>query len=125
MHFFTALQGFQSVLFLPELARFTFHFFFKICFRYTNALGGVWVVLVLLFCYILIEVLRVSSSTWLSIWTKQGTTKEHEPTFYNIIYTLLSFGQVLSLIVKDIINSRQFQILNCLVRNIFVRCLKI
>ncbi|KAL5715506.1 Canalicular multispecific organic anion transporter 1 [Ranunculus cassubicifolius] len=63
--------------------------------RYTSALGGLWVVLVLFSCYILTEVLRVSSSTWLSIWTDQSTPKSHGRTFYNLVYASLSFGMVL------------------------------
>ncbi|KAK9088503.1 hypothetical protein Scep_027585 [Stephania cephalantha] len=67
----------------------------KVLMRYKNALGGLWVVLVLLMCYISTEALRVSSSTWLSIWTDQSTLKTHGPGFYNLVYALLSFGQVL------------------------------
>ncbi|KAF5194274.1 Abc transporter c family member 2-like [Thalictrum thalictroides] len=63
--------------------------------RYTNALGGLWVVLILLSCYILTEVLRVCSSTWLSAWTDQSTPKTHGPGFYNLVYALLSFGMVM------------------------------
>lgn len=67
----------------------------KVLSRYKNALGGIWVVSVLFFCYALTEVLRISSSTWLSVWTDQGSTKIHGPGYYNLIYGLLSFGQVL------------------------------
>lgn len=49
---------------------------------------------ILFSCYVLTEVLRVSSSTWLSYWTDQGNSKEHGPAYYNLIYALLSFGQV-------------------------------
>ncbi|ERM99159.1 ABC transporter C family member 2 [Amborella trichopoda] len=63
--------------------------------RYKNALGGLWVVIVLCSCYVLTEVLRVSSSTWLSIWTDQSSAKTHGAGFYNLVYMLLSFGQVL------------------------------
>lgn len=62
--------------------------------RYKDALGGLWVVLILLLCYFLTETLRVSSSTWLSYWTDQSSLKTHGPLFYNTIYSLLSFGQV-------------------------------
>ncbi|KAE8709270.1 ABC transporter C family member 2 [Hibiscus syriacus] len=61
---------------------------------YKNALGGFWVVMVLFMCYILTEVLRVSSSTWLSSWTDQSTTKTHGPGYYNLVYSILSLGQV-------------------------------
>jgi len=37
--------------------------------RYNNALGGFWVVLILFGCYIAMETLQISSSTWLSHWT--------------------------------------------------------
>ncbi|KAK6150130.1 hypothetical protein DH2020_017655 [Rehmannia glutinosa] len=64
--------------------------------RYKNALGGAWVVMILFMCYFLTEVLRVSSSTWLSYWTDQSSSSDrHGPLFYNTVYSLLSFGQVL------------------------------
>ncbi|PPD68207.1 hypothetical protein GOBAR_DD34916 [Gossypium barbadense] len=47
------------------------------------------------------EILRVSSSTWLSSWTDQSTTKMHGPGYYNLIYSLLSFGQVLVTLVNS------------------------
>ncbi|XP_074563219.1 ABC transporter C family member 2-like [Curcuma longa] len=67
----------------------------KVLTRYKNALGGLWVVTILFSCYTLTEVLRVSSSTWLSVWTDQSSPKDHGPGFYNLVYALLSFGQVL------------------------------
>jgi ABC-type multidrug transport system fused ATPase/permease subunit len=67
----------------------------KVLSRYKNALGGMWVVSILFFCYALTEVLRISSSTWLSIWTDQGSLKIHGAGYYNLIYGILSFGQVL------------------------------
>ncbi|KAF7840257.1 ABC transporter C family member 2-like [Senna tora] len=67
----------------------------KVLHRYQNALGGFWVVLVLFACYILTEVLRISSSTWLSHWTDQGASEHYNPGYYNLIYAALSFGQVL------------------------------
>ncbi|KAL9321009.1 hypothetical protein ACSQ67_012848 [Phaseolus vulgaris] len=63
--------------------------------RYKNALGGLWVVLILFGCYIATETLRISSSTWLSHWTDQSATEGYNPAFYNTIYAALSFGQVL------------------------------
>lgn len=63
-------------------------------FRYKNALGGAWVVLVLFGCYFSTEALRVSSSTWLSHWTDQSTVEGYNPGFYNLIYAALSFAQV-------------------------------
>ncbi|KAL8138386.1 LOW QUALITY PROTEIN: hypothetical protein V2J09_004387 [Rumex salicifolius] len=67
----------------------------NVLMRYKNALGGWWVVLILLTCYILTETLRVSSSTWLSYWTDQSVPKKYGAGFYNLVYALLSFGQVL------------------------------
>ncbi|KAJ4816006.1 multidrug resistance-associated protein 1 [Rhynchospora pubera] len=66
----------------------------KVLSRYKNALGGLWVVLILLFCYALTEALRISSSTWLSVWTDQSGPKDHSPGFYNLIYAVISFCQV-------------------------------
>ncbi|KAI3996328.1 hypothetical protein MKX01_026796 [Papaver californicum] len=51
--------------------------------------------MILFTCYVSTEVLRISSSTWLSAWTDQSTAKTHGPGFYNLVYALLSFGQVL------------------------------
>ncbi|KAI3958770.1 hypothetical protein MKX01_023446, partial [Papaver californicum] len=67
----------------------------NVLMRYKNALGGAWVVIILFTCYISTEVLRILSSTWLSAWTDQSTTKTHGSGFYNLVYALLSFGQVL------------------------------
>ncbi|XP_042486678.1 ABC transporter C family member 2-like [Macadamia integrifolia] len=63
--------------------------------RYKNALGGAWVVMILFFCYVSTEALRVSSSTWLSIWTDQSSSNRYGSGFYTLVYALLSFGQVL------------------------------
>ncbi|KAL8033751.1 hypothetical protein ABFX02_13G178300 [Erythranthe guttata] len=67
----------------------------NVLMRYKNAMGGLWVVMVLFTCYILTEILRVSSSTWLSFWTKQSTSASYGPGFYILVYAILSFGQVL------------------------------
>ncbi|KAJ7969064.1 ABC transporter C family member 2-like [Quillaja saponaria] len=66
----------------------------KVLIRYKDALGGIWVVMILLACYLLTEVFRVLSSTWLSVWTDQSTLMSYKPGFYILIYALLSFGQV-------------------------------
>ncbi|KAK3020240.1 hypothetical protein RJ639_045476, partial [Escallonia herrerae] len=66
----------------------------NILMRYKKALGGLWVVMILLICYTLTKVLRVLRSTWLSIWTK-SKTKSHTPGFYILVYAILSFGQVM------------------------------
>ncbi|WOK94771.1 ABC transporter C family member 2 [Canna indica] len=73
----------------------------KVLARYKNALGGMWVVLILFSCYALTEILRVSSSTWLSVWTDQSSTKNYGPGFYNLIYAVLSFGQVLVTLINS------------------------
>ncbi|KAL8214640.1 hypothetical protein R6Q57_004089 [Mikania cordata] len=67
----------------------------KVLSRYTGALGGLWVVLILFTCYISTEVLRISSSTWLSYWTEQSSTTTRGPGFFILIYAVLSLGQVL------------------------------
>ncbi|KAL3616846.1 Canalicular multispecific organic anion transporter 1 [Castilleja foliolosa] len=67
----------------------------KVLKRYKNALGGSWVVIILFACYISTEVLRISSSTWLSVWTKQSTSDNYGPGFYILVYAILSFSQVL------------------------------
>lgn len=52
-------------------------------------------VLILFMCYFLIEALRVGSSTWLSFWTDQSSSTRYSAGFYNLIYSLLSLGQVM------------------------------
>jgi ABC-type multidrug transport system fused ATPase/permease subunit len=67
---------------------------YKVLERYQAALGGYGVVGVLFLCYILAEVVRLSTSGWLSIWTDKTKPKTHNPLYYNGIYAGLSFGQV-------------------------------
>ncbi|CAN4101609.1 unnamed protein product [Withania somnifera] len=67
----------------------------NVLMRYKNALGGTWVVLILFMCYVLIESFRIGSSTWLSLWTDQSSSTRYSAGFYNLIYALLSFCQVL------------------------------
>ncbi|CAN6872242.1 unnamed protein product [Brassica oleracea var. botrytis] len=66
----------------------------NVLMRYKKAVGGLWVVMIIFACYLTTEVLRVSSSTWLSFWTDQSTSKSYSPGFYIIVYALLGFGQV-------------------------------
>ncbi|MED6195162.1 Canalicular multispecific organic anion transporter 1 [Stylosanthes scabra] len=66
----------------------------KVLVRYKSALGGLWVVSILLACYTLTEVLRISSSTWLSVWTDQDSNSDYNPAYFLAIYALFSFGQV-------------------------------
>ncbi|KAL8236017.1 hypothetical protein R6Q59_017098 [Mikania micrantha] len=74
---------------------------FNVLKRYKDALGGWWVVVILLGCYVATETLRILSSTWLSIWTDESTPKIYSPLFYNVIYALLSLGQVLATLVNS------------------------
>lgn len=67
----------------------------NVLMRYKDALGGLWVVVILFTCYLSTEVLRICSSTWLKFWTDQSTSKNYGPGYYIIIYSLLAFGQVL------------------------------
>ncbi|ESW20774.1 hypothetical protein PHAVU_005G013500 [Phaseolus vulgaris] len=66
----------------------------RVIMRYKSALGGLWVVSILFGCYTLTEVLRISSSTWLSVWTSQDSTADSNPAYFLLIYALFSFGQV-------------------------------
>ncbi|XP_074269631.1 ABC transporter C family member 12-like isoform X2 [Silene latifolia] len=69
--------------------------------RYQVALGGFWVVAGIFMCYLLTEVLRVSSSTWLREWTDQSTSLSYRPGYYILIYALLAFGQVMVTLVNS------------------------
>ncbi|KAJ9163266.1 hypothetical protein P3X46_022952 [Hevea brasiliensis] len=86
-------KGRKSVLVKQE-ERETGIVSWKVLMRYKNSLGGTWVVMVLFVFYLSTEVLRVSSSTWLSFWTDQSTSEGYRPGFYIFIYALLSLGQV-------------------------------
>ncbi|XP_022926014.1 ABC transporter C family member 12-like isoform X1 [Cucurbita moschata] len=66
----------------------------KVLMRYKDALGGTWVVIVLFSFYLLIEVLRVLTSSWLSFWTNKSISENYNAGYYNLIYVALSFGQV-------------------------------
>ncbi|GAB2241604.1 hypothetical protein Droror1_Dr00018379 [Drosera rotundifolia] len=87
-------KGSKSVLIKQE-ERETGVVSWKVLSRYKNALGGTWVVGILFMCYLITEVLRVSSSTWLSVWTDQSGSKSYTLGFFILIYALLAFGQVL------------------------------
>ncbi|KAK0579261.1 hypothetical protein LWI29_023572 [Acer saccharum] len=69
--------------------------------RYKNALGGLWVIMILFICYLSTEVLRISSSTWLSVWTDQSTSESYRPGYYITVYALLAFGQVTVTLVNS------------------------
>lgn len=87
-------KGGKSVLIKQE-ERETGVVSWNVLARYKNALGGSWVVVILFLCYFLIEALRVGSSTWLSFWTDQSSSTRYTAGFYNLIYSLLSLGQVM------------------------------
>ncbi|GKV41419.1 hypothetical protein SLEP1_g48956 [Rubroshorea leprosula] len=86
-------KGRKSVLIKQE-ERETGVVSWNVLMRYKDALGGLWVVMILFICYLSTEVLRISSSTWLRVWTDQSTSKNYGPGYYILIYTLLGFGQV-------------------------------
>ncbi|CAL5361918.1 unnamed protein product [Camellia sinensis] len=58
--------------------------------EYEDALGGLWVVMILCMCYILTEVLRVLSSTWLSVWTKQSGGSSFGPDIMFLVIVTLT-----------------------------------
>lgn len=64
--------------------------------RYQTALGGSWVVFIFFFCYIMVEVARASSSTWLSVWTDSASIKIHGSLFFTGVYALLSSLQIVT-----------------------------
>ncbi|KAG6778677.1 hypothetical protein POTOM_015017 [Populus tomentosa] len=94
------VKGGKSVLIKQE-ERETGVVSWNVLTRYNNALGGIWVVLIIFLCYLLIEVLRVSRSTWLSLWTNQSTLESYKPGYYIFVYALLSFGQVIVTLVNS------------------------
>lgn len=73
----------------------------KVLARYKSALGGFWVVAVMFGTYIMVEVFRVSSSTWLSHWTNVAETSSHGVFYFNGIYAILSICQVLVTLVNS------------------------
>ncbi|XVE48508.1 hypothetical protein DITRI_Ditri01bG0007400 [Diplodiscus trichospermus] len=66
----------------------------NVLMRYKDALGGLWVVMILFIFYFSTEVLRIFSSTWLRFWTDESTSKSYKPGFYILIYALLGFSQL-------------------------------
>ncbi|XP_017970733.1 PREDICTED: ABC transporter C family member 12 isoform X2 [Theobroma cacao] len=72
----------------------------NVLMRYKDALGGLWVVMILFTFYFSTEVLRISSSTWLRFWTDQSTSKSYKPEYYILIYAVLGFSQSTSREVK-------------------------
>ncbi|KAK4259872.1 hypothetical protein QN277_006160 [Acacia crassicarpa] len=91
----------QKSMLIKEEERETGVVSWKVLTRYQSALGGLWAVLVLLTCYVMTEILRISSSTWLSVWTKKSTAAGYERGYFILIYALLSFGQVVVTLVNS------------------------
>ncbi|XP_039688197.1 ABC transporter C family member 12 isoform X2 [Medicago truncatula] len=85
---------FQKSVLVKQEERETGVVSWKVLMRYTSALGGIWVVSILLACYTLTEALRISSSTWLSVWTSQDSTAASRAGYFLFIYAIFSFGQV-------------------------------
>ncbi|KAF3656536.1 ABC transporter C family member 2 [Capsicum annuum] len=90
----TKMRAGKSVLIRQE-ERETGIVNWNVLIRYKDALGGLWVVLILCVCYTLTEILRVLSSTWLSVWTKASSSKSNGAGFYILVYATLSFSQVI------------------------------
>lgn len=66
----------------------------KVLARYMAAMGGAGVVGVLFLCYVMTEVVRLTTSGWLTIWTDSTRPKTHGSNFYLEVYSGLSFAQV-------------------------------
>ncbi|XP_017637071.1 ABC transporter C family member 12-like isoform X2 [Gossypium arboreum] len=66
----------------------------NVVMRYKDAMGGLWVVMILFTFYFSTEVLRILSSMWLRFWTDRSASKSYKPEFYILIYALLGFSQV-------------------------------
>ncbi|KAK8320855.1 hypothetical protein V6Z12_A12G063600 [Gossypium hirsutum] len=66
----------------------------NVLMRYKDAIGGLWVVVILFTFYFSTEVLRILSSMWLRFWTDKSASKSYKPEFYILIYALLGFSQV-------------------------------
>ncbi|CAK9309360.1 unnamed protein product [Citrullus colocynthis] len=85
----------QKSLLIKQEERETGVVSWNVLVRYKNALGGLWVVIILFLCYVLSETLRIFRSVWLSRWTDQGNIGPSETIYYNMVYAALSFGLVL------------------------------
>ncbi|XP_062096642.1 ABC transporter C family member 12-like isoform X2 [Humulus lupulus] len=88
-------ENLEKVVLIKQEERETGVVSWNVLMRYKNALGGLWVVMIVLIFYSLMEVLRVSSSAWLSLWTDQSSSRRYKPEIYIFIYALISFGQVI------------------------------
>ncbi|XP_028799285.1 ABC transporter C family member 12 isoform X1 [Neltuma alba] len=85
----------QKSMLIKEEDRETGVVSWKVLMRYKSTLGGLWAVLVLFTCYVTTEILRISSSTWLSMWTSKTTAAGYKQGYFISIYAVLSFGQVI------------------------------
>eukprot|EP00270_Netrium_digitus_P011883 TRINITY_DN3802_c0_g3_i1.p1 TRINITY_DN3802_c0_g3~~TRINITY_DN3802_c0_g3_i1.p1 ORF type:complete len:1021 (-),score=283.23 TRINITY_DN3802_c0_g3_i1:236-2935(-) len=63
--------------------------------RYTVAMGGVLSVSLLFVLYILIEVFRIASSWWLTLWSGSADTSSHSVSYYITGYAIICVVQVL------------------------------
>jgi ABC-type multidrug transport system fused ATPase/permease subunit len=84
----------SKALLIKEEERETGLISWNVLSRYMMALGGAWVIGVLFLCYVMVEVMRLSTSWWLSIWTDETRPKSHGPLYYLYVYAVLSFCQV-------------------------------
>ncbi|KAH1072698.1 hypothetical protein J1N35_025026 [Gossypium stocksii] len=69
--------------------------------RYKDAIGGLWVVVILFTFYFSTEVLRILSSMWIRFWTDKSASKSYKAEFYILIYALLGFSQVTSILTNS------------------------
>eukprot|EP00897_Mesotaenium_endlicherianum_P010190 jgi/Mesen1/919/ME000117S00078 len=62
--------------------------------RYVKAMGGPWAVALVIGTFVVIEVMRISGSLWMSAWA--GSDGTHSTYYYISGYALLSLFQVLA-----------------------------
>ena len=68
--------------------------FLLIPFRYMKALGGVWVVIILLVYLVLSITLTILENLWLKKWTGQRSLGRTQTLYNNAIYAVLLFSLV-------------------------------
>eukprot|EP00210_Caulerpa_lentillifera_P008090 g7724.t1 len=69
---------------------------------YMGAMGGYTPFGILIFEFILAEMIRVGSTIWLTYWTNQGEHASHGQMFYMWIYASILFGQVLVVLANQL-----------------------
>jgi hypothetical protein len=74
----------SKALLIKEEERETGLISWKVLSRYVMALGGAWVIGVLFLCYVMVEVMQLSTSWGLSIWTSETTPKSHGPLLLSL-----------------------------------------